>query len=337
MRTLTAHHLEVTLEALTAVELNEHQGAALRGALYYGLRRFCAQQHLSSCVECTLVAACPVATLVSTLDLQAERGRDLPRPYVIDPPLDGRMSLQPGDTLTFGLTLFARALQLFPYVVLALSGLEETGLGRRVFAAGGQRGRMRLAQAAATNPLTGARQAVLSPGERTVRVPDLPITHQQVLAAASQYRGGRLALDFLTPTRLVDQGRLVKTPEFGPLVHRLCRRLSDLEREYATDEAGQGPGAGMPTQEDMYRLVGLARQVRLVQDETEWIELESYSARQRRRTPISGFIGRAVYEGDLAPFLPWLIWGQVAHVGKDAVKGNGWYAVAHARRAAPNT
>mgnify|MGYP005853433411 FL=1 len=37
---LTAHHLEFTLEALTPVSLNEHQGSALRGALYHGLRAF---------------------------------------------------------------------------------------------------------------------------------------------------------------------------------------------------------------------------------------------------------------------------------------------------------
>ena len=32
---------------------------------------------------------------------------------VVDPPLDGRTSLARGETLTFGLTLFARALQRF--------------------------------------------------------------------------------------------------------------------------------------------------------------------------------------------------------------------------------
>jgi len=76
--------------------------------------------------------------------------------------------------------------------------------------------------------------------------------------------------------------------------------------------------------------VGLARAVRLVEDGTRWVELESYSTRQRRATPISGFVGRAVYEGDLGPFLPWLVWGQFVHVGKDAVKGNGWYVVREA-------
>ncbi len=318
MPTLTAHRLEFTLEALTPVELNEHQGAALRGALYQGLRRFCAQPEREACAGCLVVAACPVATLVATLDPQAERGRDLPRPYAVDPPLDGRTVLARGEALTFGLTLFARALQLFPYVIQALRALEEVGLGKRLPAEGGRRGRVRLVSALATNPLTGARQAVLSPGERLVQVPDIPVTQAQVEAMAARWAGGRLALGFLTPTRLVERGRLLKAPEFGPLFHRLWQRLGDLSREFAGAE---------PDRDEGYRLVGLAREVRLVEDCTRWIELQSYSTRLRRTTPISGLVGRAVYEGDLAPFLPTLIWGQLAHVGKDAVKGNGWYTL----------
>jgi hypothetical protein len=34
-------------------------------------------------------------------------------------------------------------------------------------------------------------------------------------------------------------------------------------------------------------------------------------------------VGRITFEGELAPFLPWLMWGEVVHGGKDATKG--WY------------
>jgi hypothetical protein len=30
---------------------------------------------------------------------------------------------------------------------------------------------------------------------------------------------------------------------------------------------------------------------------------------------------------DWSPFLPYLIWGQFTHVGKDATKGNGVYRI----------
>ena len=163
---LTAHRLEFTVEALTPVALNEHQGAALRGALFHALRGqergswagFCVQKHLASCAECMAVAACPVAALVSTLDPAAERGRDVPRPYVIEPPLDGRTRLAARERLVFGITLFSHALALFPYVILALRALEEVGLGKVVGEAGWRRGKVRLVGAQATNPLTGARQ-----------------------------------------------------------------------------------------------------------------------------------------------------------------------------------
>jgi len=331
MPALTAHRLDLTVEALTPVELNEHQGAALRGALFEALRGqergpwsgFCAQKHLPSCAACSLAAACPVAALVSTLDPAAERGRDLPRPYVIDPPLDGRTRLAAGERLTFGLTLFARALQLFPYVILALKAWEQVGLGKRVESIGWRRGRVRLVQAVAVNPLTGARQEVLRPGETLVQVPDIPVTEAQVRVVAEQLPATRLALQFQTPTRLIEQGRLLKAPDFRPLFHRLWQRIEELRRTF-----GEGSDP-MPeeAEAEKYRLVGLAQGVHLAEDGTRWVELESYSTRQRRPTPIGGLVGRAVYEGDLTPFLPWLVWGCFTHVGKDAVKGNGAYAI----------
>ena len=337
MFSLVAHCLDVTLEAVTPVELNEHQGAALRGALYGALRGpFCAQKHLTSCADCMLVGSCPLMTLVSTLNPRAERGRDVPRPYVIEPLLDGRTHLEPGEVLTFRLTLFARALQLFPYVILALRTLEHTGLGKPVAANGWRRGKVRVLRVAATNPLIGACQPVFETGEALVRVPDVPITHAQVLETAARLARDRLGIAFLTPTRLVERGQLLKRPEPGPLFHRLWQRLADLEREFGD----AGPSAGQPanlgggpearradrTQEG-FALVALARRARLVDDRTNWVEVESYSSRQRRPTPMSGLVGCAVYEGDMGPLLPWFVWGQFAHVGKDAVKGNGWYRI----------
>jgi len=70
-----------------------------------------------------------------------------------------------------------------------------------------------------------------------------------------------------------------------------------------------------------------AEAMRVVRDETRWVELESYSTRLGRATPIGGLVGRVTFEGDLAPFWSWLMWGQFTHVGKDAVKGNGMYRI----------
>jgi len=108
----------------------------------------------------------------------------------------------------------------------------------------------------------------------------------------------------------------VHKPEFRVLIQRLLERISTLAREY---------GGGAFDEHLKYHLVGEASEVELVRDGTRWVDLESYSTRKRGTTPIGGLVGEATYEGDLTPFLPWLIWGQFTHVGKNAVKGDGWY------------
>jgi hypothetical protein len=39
--------------------------------------------------------------------------------------------------------------------------------------------------------------------------------------------------------------------------------------------------------------------------------------------PMGGLVGSVTLEGELEPFLPWLVWGSLTHVGKDAAMGNG--------------
>jgi hypothetical protein len=327
MEHFTAHRLRFACQVAEPMQLNEHQGSAIRGAFYHALvNAFCMNRQVASCTACPLVATCPVAFLVATLDPKSDRGATVPRPYTIEPPLDGKTCYAPGETLKFGLTMFARALSLFPYVVLGMQRLEQGGLGKRLPENGYRRGRFRVHAIWAENPLTGERQEVLRQGETMVNVPDVPITHAQVTQWANQRISespienpkSEIGLRFLTPTRLVDNGQLVHRPDFRVLVQRLSERLSALTREFCDT----------PLALDFGGLIHQAETVQLVTDDTRWVELESYSTRLGRSTPLSGFIGEATFAGDLAPFLPWLLWGQFTHVGKDAVKGNGWYSIA---------
>ncbi len=61
--------------------------------------------------------------------------------------------------------------------------------------------------------------------------------------------------------------------------------------------------------------------------ETEWTTWARYSARQDRRMEWSGLVGTATYAGDLAPFWPYLVFGQWVHVGKGATFGLGAYRI----------
>ncbi|MBC8449881.1 MAG: CRISPR system precrRNA processing endoribonuclease RAMP protein Cas6 [Chloroflexi bacterium] len=320
MDNFTAHQLHFTCEVQTPILLNEHQGSAIRGALFHALRnQFCFNKKAKDCGECAVWATCPICFLVATRNPNSERGVDVPRPYIIEPPLDGKISYQPGETLEFGLTMFAQALNLFPYLVLGSKALEQGGLGKKLRREDGRwrRGTFAVREIGALNRLSGERQPVLRAGDAMVSVPDLPVTNEQVQALAAQLPRERITLVFKTPTRIIEQSKLQHRPTFRPLIQRLHQRLRDLTREF-TDATWEL---------DLRQVMAEAEAVQVAEDQTRWVELDSFSTRRRTSTPMGGLVGQVTFEGNLEPFLPWLVWGEIVHVGKDAVKGNGWYEI----------
>ncbi|MBV9690642.1 MAG: CRISPR system precrRNA processing endoribonuclease RAMP protein Cas6, partial [Ktedonobacteraceae bacterium] len=71
----------------------------------------------------------------------------------------------------------------------------------------------------------------------------------------------------------------------------------------------------------------VASQIRILQDDTRWMEVQSYSTRQHQTMPIGGFVGRASFVGDMTNVRELLVWGEVLRVGKNIVKGGGRYCI----------
>ncbi|GHO49654.1 CRISPR system precrRNA processing endoribonuclease RAMP protein Cas6 [Ktedonospora formicarum] len=129
-----------------------------------------------------------------------------------------------------------------------------------------------------------------------------------------------MTLLFVTPLRLIDQDHLVQQARFRPLIRRLLERYQALEQHYGNAEIAF-------SKEERDTIARLADGVRCVSDNTCWQELRSYSNRQKRTTLTSGLMGEATFEGDLEPFLELLALDELIHVGKNVVKGNGWYQI----------
>lgn len=356
---LSACRLVITLEATEAIALERYAGSSLRGALYEALlRRFCMNREARSCAECPLNGTCPVAGLVAPLRDEHPRGRDTPRPFVIAAeamigdvrgnsggengagfsPSRQELRLEAGERFAFRVTLMGRARSFFPYVALSLSTLEKHGIGRPLREHQGQRGRPCLVRVEAEQPFTGEREVVYEAGERAARTPSLVVTPEMVAARAAELPTDRLLLEFKTPMRLVSEGRLLRRPEARALALRLVERLEALEEAYGGGDVVSLRQAGGEGAEDAqlaherrrerYQAVGRAAQgVEVTRDETRWVDVTSHSARQQRSMPIGGFMGEAMIEGDLAPLRELLVWGEVAHGGKNAVKGDGCFQV----------
>jgi len=78
---------------------------------------------------------------------------------------------------------------------------------------------------------------------------------------------------------------------------------------------------------DYQGLIAKAQKVELIWNRTRWVEWERYSSRQKEKMFFGGILGGAAYAGDFTPFLPYLLFGQWTHGGKNATFGLGKYEV----------
>jgi hypothetical protein len=248
-------------------------------------------------------------------------GAQRPRPYTVRPPL-GPRRFAPGDQFSFGLTLIGQAAQLFPYVVMAAQGIEASGLGRKIAAASYRRGMLQIDAITAVDPLTDARVPLYTRGCPQVQAPGLPVDAQAVAAYAATLPADRLTLCLQTPLRLTE-----KRDGATHLVHRFDPRPFFARLLWRLDQLAQAYGDGPPT-DDRHALLAQAEHIRVIDDQTRWVDVVSYSSRTHARTPIGGLVGAVTLEGDLAALRELLVWGSLVHVGKNAVKGDGWYTIA---------
>jgi hypothetical protein len=122
----------------------------------------------------------------------------------------------------------------------------------------------------------------------------------------------RLRVEFQTPTELKTV-RGVAPGDFSVLLARARDRVSTLRSLY-----GEGP-----LEIDFRGLTERARSVITVGSELRRVAVERRSSRTGQRHGIGGFVGWAVYEGDLTEFLPYLEAAHWTGVGRHCTWGNG--------------
>jgi len=313
MTALTAQPLRLLCTARTEVVLPLVSGPVVRGAL---LDLFCHVQGGAACGFAQLFDGCPICPLVATdedgvgwPDKAAMRSR----PFTVELPLR-RGLVPPGEPFEFGLTVFGDPARLLPLLLAGVARMAARGIGARGVAPG----LFDVCEVWAVDPLRGLQRRIPPRAGDDPTAHELPVTHDSALAYASRLAQDTVTLELLEPLRLIDAGALAHTLTFQLVARRLLRRIDGLALSTT------GAGLALPFTE----LVEAAGAVRVTRDETRWLDVESYSGRTRRSTSIGGLVGRVTFAGGLAPFLPWLAWGQVTHVGKDATKGNGWYLLA---------
>ena len=121
-----------------------------------------------------------------------------------------------------------------------------------------------------------------------------------------------IRVEFQTPTEL-KTARGSAPADFSVLLARARDRVSTLRGLY-------GGGA---LEIDFRGLTERARSVKTVRSELRRVVVDRRSSRTGQRHGIGGFVGSAIYEGDLAEFLPYLEAAHWTGVGRHCTWGNG--------------
>lgn len=290
---LTYARFQVTLRALSPARLAAYQGSMLRGAFGHALRKtVCSFGPEAPCAPCVLRRECPYPRVFETPIVEAPAAGFLdgvstaPRPYVFEPG-GSATSLAPGALLPFDLLLFGGAIELQRYALAAIERMAGVGLGAAV---GGRMGTFEVAEVVGGGPG--------SP------LPNDPLPGD----------GLRIRLRFTTAARLLEKKRLVPPDRPRQLAFAFVRRVLDLATFHM-------PGSAVDW--TFKPLLEQAGRLRVVESDLAFHDGERYSQRQQAHTPLGGFLGSIVLEGDLAPLAPLLRAAEVVHFGKGTVFGLG--------------
>ncbi len=327
---LTAARFQFTLAAEAAMHLPPFLGSTLRGGFGAAFRQTsCANPGLPGCSGCLLKQVCAYSYCFATTlppDSEVLRSQgEIPRPFVIEPAADERAEIPPGGELRFGLVLIGRAIGYFPYFLLSFQRLGEMGIGR------GRNlglGRFKISAVHSLAPWSDHPAApvydsssgrITAGGIRIITAADVSARLKSCFGPEGESRC--VAVNYSTMTRLKSGEALARQPEFHILLRALLRRISALAYFHG----------GGRIEADYAGLAHRARLVGLVRDGTRWHDWTRYSSRQDARMELGGLVGEALYEGMREEFLPWLLWGEIVHAGKNATFGLGRIRVEKSR------
>ncbi len=292
--------------------LPSYKGSTLRGGFGHAFRRVVCAIKSSECTDCLLKEKCVYSYIFETppsADTKIMRKyKAAPHPFIIEPPTGQRRGYTPADEITFGLTLIGRAIDYLPYFIYAFEELGRAGLGKG-------RAKFELVEVgfneetiydSETKTLKTFKSGVLS------LEPDLLNSETD--------NSEPITLHFLTPTRIVYNGHLTLDLEFHILVRNLLRRLSLLYYFHCN---------GDPSEWDFSGIIKKAERVKVSGRGLRWHEWERYSARQKTRMNMGGFVGGITFEGVVGPFMDLIRAGEVLHVGKGTGFGLGRYEVTY--------
>jgi hypothetical protein len=144
-------------------------------------------------------------------------------------------------------------------------------------------------------------------------------------------RDKTLKVRFLTPTRIVYNGQLVKNLTFFIFLKGVISRVNDLIFLYSSIDNFEYPKDAkenlLNNDFNFRELLELSKQIEIKEDNLYWFDWKRYSKRQNRKMTLGGLMGEIIFEGNFSKFIPFLILGEYLHIGKNTTFGLGKYLI----------
>lgn len=277
-------------------------GPTLRGAFGYQLKKTVCHCRVGDCKACLLNSHCAYGYIFEGLPPEGREFMKLyptiPQPFVLVLPYRGVSHIQAGQRFEFGVRLFGKAIEFFPYVAYTFLQIGQQGLGKD---------KLLFEIEQIYQPLRGV---VLY--EKTS--PNLTKAQPDPLPQPFRLDTNTLSVSLLTPTKLLTNGKVARHIEFKDLVRHALRRVAIFSHFY-----------GCSTENDDYKkeLMEQADHVQKIADQTEPIEINRFSGRQKRTMTLEGIIGTMRFTGDFSRYGALFATIENIHLGKAASFGFG--------------
>ena len=301
-------------------------GSAFRGVFGHCLRKECCVTGLQDCSRCQILAVCPYNLIFERAvpaDGDTEIRDDTAKPYIFETVNLSNQTSGAGERFSIRVKLFGVESFYMRYIINAMAAAGRMGVGaeRRHFHLD------RAVQVAADGLTTVFRKNAprffdLRDSFMPIRCPDSASEIQVIIpenmalilkkrhSAGGSKRGVPIVPDDFTARKF--------------LTTAVRRTLSLYEHYWQKKKASVSlPFRTLPEE----KLRELASGIALADTAIFPRVCTRYSNRARQKTSLTGFYGSFTLKGDLGPFIPYIWFCAVCHLGSYSILGLGGYAV----------
>jgi len=126
------HKYKTYLRPKDHILLPPNKGSTFRGFFGYALKKFVCSIKQSGCEDCILKFKCVYSKMIKTPIPSdhplAEKFKNIPHPYIIEPPSSKKRNFIENDLVTFNLITVGKTDECLPYSVMVIKEMEKIGL-----------------------------------------------------------------------------------------------------------------------------------------------------------------------------------------------------------------